>query len=161
IYVHDRDPDGNGVYDEGNGVTTLVSIDGEGNPADQNCWAPSISADGSRVAFMTDGPLRPDYEALVHQVYLRAPAAGATLLVSADSSGAPAAGCSYAPAISADGTKVVFVSGAANLVDGDTNGADDVFVRDLASGTITRVSVDSAGMQGDGGYWGGTRVFEY
>src|SRR5262249_11283842 len=131
IYVHDRDPDGNGVFDEGNGVTTLVSLDATGAPSFVNCWSPSISADGTRVAFMVESPLPPEYWQPLDQVYVRDIAAGTTILVSADSSGASAAGFSYAPAISADGSTVAFVSGAANLVDGDTNGADDVFVRDL------------------------------
>jgi Tol biopolymer transport system component len=55
-----------------------------------------------------------------------------------------------APAISADGRYVAFSSRATNLVSGDTNQKDDVFVRDLVTGTTERVSVDAGGMQGDG-----------
>jgi len=47
-------------------------------------------------------------------------------------------------ALSSDGRFVVFVSAATNLVPGDTNG-NDVFVRDLVSGVIERVSVNGAG----------------
>jgi Tol biopolymer transport system component len=49
---------------------------------------------------------------------------------------------------------VAFISGASNLVIGDTNGNYDIFVRDLLGGTTTRVSVDSIGAQanGDSGY---------
>jgi Tol biopolymer transport system component len=54
-------------------------------------------------------------------------------------------------ALSADGTVVAFASTASNLVAGDTNGVSDVFVVDLAAGTIERVSVDSAGAEADGG----------
>src|SRR6476646_254279 len=43
--------------------------------------------------------------------------------------------------LSADGNLVVFVSGAPNLVAGDTNGMRDVFVRDVATGATTLVSV--------------------
>lgn len=35
LFAHDRDPDGNGVFDEGNGVTTLMSIGVNGQPGDQ------------------------------------------------------------------------------------------------------------------------------
>ena len=50
-------------------------------------------------------------------------------------------GASYSPVISADGRYVVFVSGATNLVAGDTNGAVDVFRRDLQTGTTALVSL--------------------
>jgi hypothetical protein len=50
-------------------------------------------------------------------------------------------------AVSADGRFVAFAPRATNLVPGDTNAADDVFVRDLVSGTIERVSLASSGLQ--------------
>ena len=53
------------------------------------------------------------------------------------------------PSISADGRYVAFTSNASNLVAGDTNGASDVFVRDLQTGAITRVSTDAGGAQGN------------
>jgi Tol biopolymer transport system component len=49
--------------------------------------------------------------------------------------------------ISSDGRYVVFDSFARNLVPGDTNEWEDVFVRDLEKGTTTRVSVSSSGAQ--------------
>ena len=52
------------------------------------------------------------------------------------------------PAISANGRFVAFQSSGTNLVAGDTNGADDVFVRNRKTGTTERVSVGSAGKQG-------------
>jgi Tol biopolymer transport system component len=58
-----------------------------------------------------------------------------------------------APSISADGRFVAFASEADNLVPGDTNGKEDVFVRDRLSGTTERVSVSSAGEQGNGRSW--------
>src|SRR5690606_21027992 len=51
------------------------------------------------------------------------------------------------PAISADGRFVAFVSGASNLVRGDTNHRDDVFVRDLTAETTIRASVSGTGSQ--------------
>jgi hypothetical protein len=44
---------------------------------------------------------------------------------------------------------VAFYSEAANLVSGDTNGSADIFVHDRQTGATTRVSVDSAGNQGN------------
>jgi len=63
-------------------------------------------------------------------------------------------GDSVSPSISADGRYVAFVSSATNLVDGDTNGVSDAFVRDTCAGapsgctpSIQRVSVASDGTQ--------------
>src|SRR5688500_8989343 len=53
-------------------------------------------------------------------------------------------------AMSASGRYVTFASGAWNLVPGDTNGQLDVFLRDRTAGTTARVSVSSAGAQGNG-----------
>jgi Ca2+-binding RTX toxin-like protein len=57
------------------------------------------------------------------------------------------------PQFSADGRYVVFESYASNLVAGDSNGATDVFVKDLQSGAIQRVSTDAAGAQGNSSSW--------
>jgi hypothetical protein len=61
-------------------------------------------------------------------VFLRDRAARTTLLVSVAADGTPGNGNSYGAAISANGNEVAFVSLAANLVPGDTNGQQDVFV---------------------------------
>jgi Tol biopolymer transport system component len=60
---------------------------------------------------------------------------------------APGNRYSEAPLISADGLVVAFDSHASNLVAGDTNGRNDVFVRDRRSGKTTRVSVRTSGEQ--------------
>jgi uncharacterized repeat protein (TIGR01451 family) len=50
------------------------------------------------------------------------------------------------------GRFVAFLSRATNLVANDTNGTQDVFVRDLQTGTTSLVSINSAGTgSGDGG----------
>jgi Tol biopolymer transport system component len=59
-------------------------------------------------------------------------------------------GYSYQPTISGDGRFVAFQSAASNLVPGDTNRMVDVFVRDLAQRSTTRVSVGNYGEQADG-----------
>ena len=56
---------------------------------------------------------------------------------------------SNSASISADGRYVTFYSNASNLVAGDTNGAGDVFVKELQLATITRVSTSSSGVQGN------------
>ena len=84
------------------------------------------------------------------------PRAGVTTRVSVNSTGEQANGYSYETSISADGRWVAFSSEATNLVPGDTNDAEDVFVRDRMTGTTQRVSVRTDGSQGDGmsgRYW--------
>jgi Tol biopolymer transport system component len=54
------------------------------------------------------------------------------------------------PALSADGRFLAFVSTADNLVPRDTNGAADVFLRDLTGGKTTRVSVAGRRVQANG-----------
>ncbi|WP_139555795.1 DUF11 domain-containing protein [Methylotetracoccus oryzae] len=74
-----------------------------------------------------------------------------TTRISGDPSGGQGNGHSEFPRISADGRIVAFVSGASNLVAGDTNGNYDVFVHDRQTHQTTLVSVDSSGKQGVSG----------
>jgi hypothetical protein len=71
--------------------------------------------------------------------------------VSVDSFGTQASGYSFHPALSADGRLIAFDSFANNLVAGESNGASHIFVHDRQSGQTTRVSVSSAGHQGNSG----------
>jgi Ca2+-binding RTX toxin-like protein len=77
---------------------------------------------------------------------------GVVTRVSTDSLGNQAnAGLHINYTFSPDGTKILFDSDASNLVAGDTNAAQDVFVKDLVTGIITRVSTDHLGNQVNGG----------
>ena len=75
---------------------------------------------------------------------------GATERVSVDSSGNQGNGESWLPWLSPTAATWPSTSDASNLVPGDTNDADDVFVHDRETGTTERVSVASAGNQGNG-----------
>src|SRR5262249_61857678 len=89
-------------------------------------------------------------------VFARDRSSGITPRVSVSTDGAQGKptddpwGGSTAGAISASGRYVVFESDAPNLVPGDTNGVDDVFLHDVKTGATTRVSVGSARRQADG-----------
>ncbi len=89
--------------------------------------------------------------AIPGSVYPAQAAPGDTTRVSVDSSGAQGNDGSITPAISGDGRYVAFESSASNLVSGDTNGVEDIFVRDCQTGTTTRVSLDSSGGEANGG----------
>ena len=73
--------------------------------------------------------------------------------VSLDSAGGQGNDGSWHCSISSDGRFVAFGSDATNLTPGDTNGVGDVFVKDRQTNAIERVSLDSAGVQGDNGSW--------
>ena len=78
-----------------------------------------------------------------------ATAQGTLELVSLDSNGAQANSNSLLPAMTPDGRWIAFRSAATNLVAGDSNGKDDIFVRDRSSGITERVSIASSGAQAD------------
>ena len=71
-------------------------------------------------------------------VHVRDLAAGRTLLASRTTGGAKGDGVSHAADIDASGTRVSFISGAANLPGAGT--FSQAYVRDLAAGTTTHVS---------------------
>ncbi|MBP2235274.1 hypothetical protein J2Z31_001766 [Sinorhizobium kostiense] len=133
------------------GTTTLVSTDSSGNVGFNGSVFPSISANGRYVAFESGSNLVAGDTNGVSDVFVRDLQLGTTTRVSVDSAGSEANHRSSGSSISADGRYVAFVSSADNLVASDTNGQDDVFVRDLQLGTTTRISVDSAGGEANGG----------
>jgi Tol biopolymer transport system component len=72
------------------------------------------------------------------------------ITVSRSATGELGDGTSWQPSLSADGRFVAYTSDATNLVVGDTNGLQDVFVHDLVSRVTVRASVGSDGEQADG-----------
>jgi Tol biopolymer transport system component len=76
----------------------------------------------------------------------------APVRISTDANGAQAVGgVSYSARLSSDGVYAVFASDATNLVPGDTNGQRDVFLKNLQSGAIVRLSTDSIRRSGGRG----------
>jgi hypothetical protein len=71
-------------------------------------------------------------------------------LQSVSSTGTQGNGISYGGVATGDAHKIAFASTATNLVPNDTNGNGDLFVRDTANHTTTRVSVGPNGVQGNG-----------
>jgi hypothetical protein len=78
---------------------------------------------------------------------LARPAAAQFTRVSVATDGSQGNGASTHAVLSGNGRFVAFESAASNLVAGDTNGAKDVFVRDLVAHVTTRVSVASDGTE--------------
>src|SRR4028118_1344345 len=141
------------VRDRLTNTTTRVSVDSAGNQGNGNNFTnfvstPSISADGRFVAFSSNSSnLVPGDTTNNNDIFVRDTLTNTTTLVSVDSAGNLGNTDSNNPSISADGRFVAFSSDASNLVPGDTNNNNDIFVRDRLTNTTTRVSVDSAGNQ--------------
>ena len=136
------------VIDVQSGDTTLASGNPAGASSNGDSYIASISSDGRYVAFVSSSTDLVD--GLVGggwNVFRRDVVSGVTDLVSATPEGGYGDGGSGAPRISPDGRYVAFESVADDLVADDTNGVDDVFVRDMSTGVTTRVSVDSLGTQ--------------
>jgi Tol biopolymer transport system component len=132
--------------------TTRISVATGGGQANGNSVAPAISGDGRYVAFYSTATnLVSGDTNRARDVFVRDLQTGATTRVSVASDGAQANSDSFAPAISRDGRYVVFSSSASNLVAGDTNNANDIFLRDRVANTTTRISVGVGGAQPNSG----------
>ena len=140
VFVHDRET----------GETTRVSVASDGTQGNGFSFCPSVSADGRYVAFesnatnLVEGGTNGYENIFVHDRVTEL-----TTLVSVASDGTQGDYSSVIPSISADGRYVAFFSWATNLVAGDTNGFEDIFVHDRVTGKTTRVSVASDGTQGN------------
>jgi Tol biopolymer transport system component len=133
IYVRD--------LDSGTIERISLALDGISAP-DGTSAGPDLSADGRMVAFhsrasdLAAGDVQDNHD----DVFVRDRASGITTKLTplADE-------LSFSAAISADGRHVAFESRATNLVEGDDNSRDDVFVRDLAASVTRLVSVAADG----------------
>ena len=154
------DGDGNGVsdvfvHDRVRHETTRVSVADDGGEADHDSSLTSnhsaISKSGRYVVFESGATnLVAGDTNLARDVFVRDRKTRTTRRVSVSSAGAEANGSSYNAAISASGRYVVFTSDADNLVPGDTNGRNDVFVHDRKTRETTRANLTSDGMESDG-----------
>ena len=136
------------------GCTTRESLTETHGEANGDSGFPAVADNGAFLAFQSDAAdVVPGDTNGATDVFVRdrrGTPAFSTRRVSVASDGTQADGPSRRPSISDDGARVAFVSEATNLAPGDTNGAADVFVHDLLTGTTTRVSVATDGTQADG-----------
>ncbi|HKY51696.1 MAG TPA: PKD domain-containing protein [Candidatus Limnocylindria bacterium] len=143
-------------HDRATGATVLVTVAKSGLPSAAGGLAPSVSADGRFVAFASVGSdfVDGDTNGLM-DVFLRDMSSGTTALVSASQTGSPANTGVLANTlagkreISDDGRYVTFTSSATNLDPTPNNGKQQVYVKDMATGVVTRASVDATGAAGN------------
>jgi Tol biopolymer transport system component len=137
------------VRDRRTGTTERVSVSSSGEQGNAFSVG-TISADGRFIAFESDASnLVPGDTNGKRDVFVRDRKLGTTERVSLRPDGGQGNDYSFSPALSAGGRFVAFTSWASNLVPGDTNGTDDVFVRDRVTGVTIRASISSSGKQGN------------
>jgi Tol biopolymer transport system component len=144
--------------------TARVSVSSSHHQGDRPSFTAGISAHGRFVAFTSQATnLVPGDTNERQDAFVTDRRTGRTQRVSVSSTGAQAKpgpdpnGGSAALGISADGRYVLFRSDAPNLVDGDTNGESDAFVRDRLTGKTRRIppagiGVNAGVLSADGRY---------
>lgn len=167
VYLHDRDPDGDTLFDEPGQILTIpISISSNGDFANNFAGFTgrlAVSDDGMIIAFVSaaDNLVANDTNGVDDVfVHLRdpdndnipdEPGQIETIRISVSSSGTQGNARSFDVQMSADGEWLVFNSEATNFVTGDTNNREDVFLHNRTTGETTRVSVSSSGAENPGG----------
>ncbi len=132
------------------GITERVSVSSAGIQGNDHSWYQSISDNGLYVTFsskadnLVNGDTNGKEDIFVYDRQKKE-----TTRISIASTGIQGDGDSWGPTLSADGRFVAFSSLASNLVDGDTNNVEDVFVHDIQNKLTMRISVASNGSQGN------------
>ncbi|HWW25989.1 MAG TPA: hypothetical protein VNZ85_08875 [Caulobacter sp.] len=122
------------------GAVTLV--------ADESL-TPSFSPNSTKIAFASWTDFGSGYNGYA-QIYVKDLGTGVVTQVSTSAAGVTGDREARNPVFSPDGTKLLFESDSGNLVAGDTNGRSDIFLKDLITGEVTRVSTSATGAQGNG-----------
>lgn len=130
------------------GEIVRVSTDKDGLQSAGESSDATLSADGRYVVFessasnLVEGDTNTTYD-----IFRKDLATGEIVRVSTAADGAQSLGHSRGSDVSSDGRYVVFRSSAGDLVSGDTNGANDIFRKDLVTGEIVRISVAANGSE--------------
>ena len=139
------------LHDLQSRTTIRVSCDPSGADSNGDSGYAQLSADGLWIAFesqafnLVNGDTNGVADVFLHDIQSLV-----TTRVSVASDGTEGNGDSLYPYISATGRWIGFTSDATNLVGRDLNDRCDVFVHDSNSGTTSRKSVDTFGIEGNG-----------
>ncbi|MBZ6075417.1 hypothetical protein [Microvirga puerhi] len=130
------------------GELQRVSVSNSGVEGNDASLTADISQDGQTVIFTSSANnLVPNDTNGQTDIFAKNMATGALTRLSMTGSGLEANGSSSGVHLAADGKHLVFQSFATNYVSGDTNGANDIFVKDLTDGTVVRASTSTTGVQ--------------
>lgn len=148
LYVRDRAAGTTEIVSVSSAETISGSIANGAIDPTQPC---PISTNGRYVAFTSlANNLVPGDTNSTTDVFRRDRTTTETVRASVDSSGVQASLASTWPAMTDDGSEVVFESESATLVPNDTNAEADVFLRRFSSGLTARFSVTSGSAQAEG-----------
>ena len=138
------------LKDTNNGTTVRVSTASGGSQLNGVSAINSASTNGRYILFssLATNAIAGDTNG-VQDVFLKDTYTDVTIRVSTSSSGVQANATSRGISITDDGRYVLFESSATNLVSGDNNAAQDVFIKDLVTGITTRASTSGSGSEGD------------
>lgn len=110
--------------------TEVLSVHTSGATGGASCDKPTISGDGSRIAWQSASSALVNGDSNgVEDIFLRNRILAQTSRESVQTFGGQLDGQSSVPSYSADGRYIVFWSKSTNVVDDDTNGAADIFLR--------------------------------
>jgi hypothetical protein len=138
------------LYTIATGATTRVSVSTTNIESEAPSNRPSISTNGDRVAFISDAvSITVGDTNSSRDAFLRTISTGTTARVSLDGAGTQILGDTTDVKISGNGQYVFFVSENDSIVAGDTNTANDIFRKTVATGAVIRVSVNTVGVEGD------------
>jgi Tol biopolymer transport system component len=131
------------MRDLATGATQRVDHKADGTAPVDGAHDPVVSGNGTKVVFISRSADLPDADGVEH-AYLADLATGATTLVDRTPEGVPGDVAVDDVDVSADGSRVAFISRAKNL-GGFATAAARVFVKDVASGALTFASVPESG----------------
>lgn len=133
------------------GDISLVSVNGAGTKGNAHSGRPSLSTDGSIVAFRSQASnlLASDTDS-AFDIYVKDMSSGDLRIASADADGSGGNGSSTTPMLSNDGTLVAFRTSATNLVPADTDSIYDIDVKNLTTGAVILASTTSTGTKSNG-----------
>lgn len=126
------------------GSTLLCSIPRTGEIAARDSEDPAVSDDGGMVVFYSDQPLVATHISNDEHVYLFRSSSGVVTMVDKNYQGLESNDEGFFATISGDGSRIAFASDASDLLGqgADGNDARDIFIYDVSTGVITRVSTD-------------------
>jgi len=155
---NNTNPNGQDILRVANGQIVRENIDASGKQLVGTSSLPAFAANGQAVVFQyatsipsasTQSTHAPDGAGDQVGIMMGGPPAQPKHQLDSGSGGAAPNGASGGASVSADGHRAVFCSSASNLVAGDTNNAQDVFLVDPlnAAQATQRISIDSNGAQ--------------
>lgn len=139
--------------DRNTGITKLISAAPNGEEGNGESYSPAISGDGKSVAFesYSSNLVQSDKNGF-RDIFIWQSGTNKIETVSIGTGGAEANAESYEPSVSGDGNFIAFTSMASNISTTDKGTSNNnVFLRDMKSGSTIMISIDPIAKKGGGG----------